>query len=567
MNRYHLALALFAPASALGGVAGTSNGTSCDYATIQDAIDAGGGTIWVLAGDYSEQLSIDQSVMLIGNANANCNGPGSGSVRTRLIGSVGPQIMVSSADNTSIKSFDVIGGHDNNHGGNVLVIGSDDVVLEDVHLSEGSASLVGGGNLYAKGGSVALLQSTVSYGSAPQGGGIFTADADLILKESTIIRNNASEGAGVYMVGDEEAIELIVNDGSTITSNQASGNGGGVYAVGHVSIQADASRFDIESNTAAADGGGIYYDPDEVNASALEIANVDVVSNTAGDDGGGIYVTTCSTCTPEATLVDVVLDDNGATRGAGLAVDANVNSTLTVHQTRLVGNHASNEGGGAWVSSGHVDFLSTGGWIGQNEVETMFIENTAVVRGGGLFNYGDVDLNRVIFKDNDNTNANGSGPHEIGNAGNLTSENLAILGNGGMSVRTFGGGDSDFLHMTLDGGAGNGTILRYDGASTGSVVASIVLGGKVREWVTGDLYADCTLFTVTPTGTYADPNNNSCHGPSCDPLFTWSWQNSYTPDGYGNPSSYAVDQCAESNTSVDIEGDPRDTPDMGAFEW
>jgi len=571
MLRPTMTLALLAaPSLAWGQAAGLDSGTSCSFATIQDAIDAAspGDTVYVSPGTFNEHLYINKSIDLMGGANSTCTGL-TGSDRTTLGLPPGPNIhttlVIDSTSGVFVHQFDIENGQDLQHGGNATVYDSTSVVFDDVTLSGGSAP-THGGNLYVKGGSVTLDGTTVSRGSSAEGGGVAVVDAGLTLMSSEIVGNTAARGGGLYLQGDVSmGCYLTAFDGSLVGDNVASEDGGGVHALGSTVIVAgDGPGLFVLRNDASLNGGGLYMNAEPGVLTPL-VDGVVFEDNTADGDGGGLYLTTDYPRPFDITVLDATVLNNTATNGGGLALAADATTAVGVYDTHFEGNIADDEGGGAWVDAGSLHLESTAtAYIMRNGTSTMFIDNSAYTRGGGLFSHDDVVMQRVGFHNNDTHNANGTGPHEIGNFGNLDATNLFVMGDGGMSVRTFAGGNSDFRHFTLDGGTVNTTILRYDSGSTGSVIASIVEGGRVREWVTGDLDARCSLFTNTPTGTYLD--TDSCIGTGCLPDYYWNWKNDYTPSA----TSIARDACAAySGETTQLMGiHARDaSPDMGAFEY
>jgi len=547
------------PSSALA--AAGLPGTGCVFATIQGAIDAAspGDTVFVTDAVHTENLHITKDLTLVGGADPTCSGWGGSAVST-VEGGGGTLVFVDGVNNLTMQHFKITSGHDNNHGGNMSVYRSGDVLLEDVTLTEGSADLFCGGNLYVKGGDVELLDSLVSDGEAPQGGGICVTGGTVTLTNSEVIGNNADDGGGVYLAGTYTPVELIADELSQISSNTALVDGGGIYATGDTAM--DGQGASMRLNEAGGHGGGVYYDPLDAGQQTQRLASFDIDDNTAGGDGGGVYLTTCAGCSQDPIVIfDVDVMGNVADNGAGMAVALDPKNSVQITQSYFGANVADDEGGGLWLASGTADVRSVGPYFDRNMSATMFEKNSARVRGGGVFSWGTLVLDRVVFVSNDTHNPNQFGPHEIGNYGTLDAHNVLVLGNGGMSVRTFDGGFSSYRHLTLLGGTNSATIVRFDPGSDGEIVASIVDGGRVREFISGSLDAPCTLFGVPPTGTYNAPD--SCHGWTCDPNFITTVFNDFTPT-----SPDAVDACAaHSSSTIDLDDQARDAdPDMGAFE-
>jgi hypothetical protein len=98
------------------------------------------------------------------------------------------------------------------------------------------------------------------------------------LNGNSAIAGNMGGGIRTYLYG-----LTTLNDGSSITSNTAGGDGGGIYNGGGTVTLNDGSS--ITSNTAGGDGGGIYNGCGTVTLND----GSSITSNTAGGDGGGIY--------------------------------------------------------------------------------------------------------------------------------------------------------------------------------------------------------------------------------------------------------------------------------------
>jgi len=191
------------------------------------------------------------------------------------------------------------------------------------------------------------------------GGGLVTLDGDnlrqlffifgtgnVTLNDITLIDGDASQGGALYV--DTQA-QATVN-GSFITSNNASGDGGGVYNKGVLTI----NNTTLGSNIAGAAGGGIHN-----NGGTVTITDSYLISNQAPTGGalytlngqatllrsavrssvvsgfgGGIYVA------GPTTITNVTFSNNRAARGGGLYTAANttvLNATFNENRADLGG--------------------------------------------------------------------------------------------------------------------------------------------------------------------------------------------------------------------------------------
>jgi hypothetical protein len=124
-------------------------------------------------------------------------------------------------------------------------------------------------------GVLGLNRITIRNGDASSGGGIRSA-GHLTLNNSTVEGNSATFGGGIANHGVLTLNHTAVRDGSAQF-------GGGIYNDGG---SADLNLSTVTSNTADGNGGGIY---NEV-ASDLTLAGGSVTGNSSGSrPGGGIY--------------------------------------------------------------------------------------------------------------------------------------------------------------------------------------------------------------------------------------------------------------------------------------
>lgn len=168
--------------------------------------------------------------------------------------------------------------------------------------------------------------------TSPYSGGGLSNWGTLTLKNSVVMDNTGSHGGG------------IVNDGTLTLASST-----------------------VTHNTATLSGGGIY----NVTPGNVTLSN-SVVSDNESPSGGGIY-----SLTADVTLSNSVVSDNDAYDSSGGGIAISTGGTLTVKDTTISGNTASDTrpwGGGIFAQSGTV-LLS----------HTIVTGNTAGV-GGGIWN-------------------------------------------------------------------------------------------------------------------------------------------------------------------------------------
>ncbi len=233
---------------------------------------------------------------------SNLNDSGRGSFRQAILDanaapgadsigfSVGGTITLASTlpditDDLTITGPDVGVTISGNNAVSVLSIHSGVVNLYNLTITGGHArDYYAGGGILNDGGTLTIINSTISGSRAQAGGGIYSNDVTLTILTTTISDNTAEYGGGVFN-GTRGALTVIA---STISGNSAySGDasddawGGGVYTDSPVIL----INSTIAGNSAQF-GGGIYND----DAGTLTITNSTIVRNGASGGGGGIRI-------------------------------------------------------------------------------------------------------------------------------------------------------------------------------------------------------------------------------------------------------------------------------------
>lgn len=136
-------------------------------------------------------------------------------------------------------------------------------------------------------GNSAVLTNSLDF--QPQGGGI-DSFCDLTIRNS-IISNNSTDsqgsGGGLRLAGPTLIVNSTIN-GNNVTSRASSGGlGGGILTEAQVMLV----NTTVSENDAEGDGGGIY-----VLTSVTKLSNATIKENTSntdnlnGGEGGGIYI-------------------------------------------------------------------------------------------------------------------------------------------------------------------------------------------------------------------------------------------------------------------------------------
>ncbi len=281
-----------------------------------------------------------------------------------------------------------------------------------------------------------------------------------VLLSNMLIRNGLSTlGGGIYNVGSTLTVE-----GCSITGNDATQSGGGIYNSGTLTVK----DSDISGNTAAYGGAGIYNEYGTFKMDSGKISD-----NTASYYGGGIYNVEGS-----STINGGTISKNNALEGAGIYNDHN---DFTMNGGTISENNAHSDtsglsGSGGGVANNGGNFVLNAGTIS---------DNTADYAGGGVWNSG------TAFTMNDGT----------------ISGNRANKGGG---IATYGG-----TFALKDGTISGNTADQYGGGIFNSGTTTIT-DGKISQNIAitdgGGIYNDGTLIFQLPDGSVIPQNDPRVDG-------------------------------------------------------
>jgi predicted outer membrane repeat protein len=379
------------------------------------------------------------------------------------------------------------------------------LTLRNIVLDHGFAAGDGGaihnGSAGAdKPGAVILENSTIRNSIAGQSGGAIVSTGPLTITNSLLEGNSALNGGALYP-RFASARTTIIN--STLRSNHATdatnGWGGAMLAWDGASVTIDGGE--ILSNTART-GGGIYNHAAGA-ASTLEMqAGTVLRGNVASGDGGGIFSAGVLTLTttllennaayrgaglfhdgPAVTLTDSTFRDNSAL-GAGGGLFSNSGETQLINVVFRY-NVAEFRGGGIYNHS--MSTYLTDVTLDGNSVSNLF--GLAGAWGGGVLSDGSVWLENVSLSGNTVNSGSGGGLYNLGTA-YLT--NVTASGN---SASYYGGGigsavgSAALSHVTLSGniaGISGGGLSVASGnlVVLASLVANSPSGGNCAGTIT-----------------------------------------------------------------------------------
>lgn len=506
---------------------GSSPGAgSCDYSTIGAALASGDSEVRVLAGTFSEDLTIDDTVRVIGGFDscndADQNNPGSS---LTLVNGSGTASVVSiqSTSNVTVRLANLwIQGGNNSDGGGISAVMSGQLTLDNVLLLSNLATR-GGGLFASQTGTflqINMLESDIIGNTAGQsGGGVFCQGLTSVWVDvgSSIANNGAINGGGAFVDGNcGLSVYAGVNPSLSaanvgVMSNHASGSGGGVFAqnMGQVFI---LGGTDISGN---------FGDP---------TAPASVSRNTAGGSGGGIYATDFGT---QVYISDAMLwmNDAGASGGA----------VAVVNDAQLV---TVNSGGQCWSSEYCTDFGSNtanlGGAVYASSGAFASVFQTGLANNRA--NFGTA----IYVRDSDTTlKVEGSVFFDNGDDGNSGWNDQYV-------IRAYGG-FAELLHVTV---GTNKVVNASLGASS--------LGGATTMNVYNSIVFNPGYEVVTYSGS---PNSdNACvivnEAGQMSGADIWSYDPSFIGPSFGDyrlqGGSEAIDVCADRSADhADYENQPR----------
>ncbi len=175
---------------------------------------------------------------------------------------------IGSNGNTTLVNATIVGNTAKKNGGGVFARNSNGPAQTDIvnGVIFNNTAAVGGGlanvniesyanrsNVNIDGTVILGNQAVESSSGTGHGGGIYNAQ-DLNAKNVRVQNNTAVSGAGIY---NDQGGVAVIDGNTTISGNEATGNGGGIYNNGELTIQ--GSGVTIQGNTAAL-GQNLYND-------------------------------------------------------------------------------------------------------------------------------------------------------------------------------------------------------------------------------------------------------------------------------------------------------------------
>jgi CSLREA domain-containing protein len=259
---------------------GTCDGTEC---TLREAIAYAdpGAEITFMAG-LSGTITLGGNGTLGIQKNLTITGPGAGNLSVSGSGTW-MVFYISSGWGVTISNLTVTGGSTSHDGGGIWSAGS--LTLSDCAVTGNSTPAYGGGaGIYQYQGELTISRCVISGNSSGgDGGGIATNRGTVVIEQSTISGNTAADYGG----GISNYDGTVLVEESTISGNTAADYGGGIYSNTEMPAAGPAVTTILNSTisgNSASEGGGLY------NYEGLtRIILTTITENEASSDGGGVW--------------------------------------------------------------------------------------------------------------------------------------------------------------------------------------------------------------------------------------------------------------------------------------
>jgi CSLREA domain-containing protein len=226
---------------------------------------------------------------------------------------------------------------------------------------------------------------------------------------------------------------------------------GGIWMNGGtLSLTGTAVRF----NSTSSNGGGLMLS----NSPTVNLSGVTIESNSADGAGGGIYL---DFATATMTVQNSIIKNNQATDGGGAFIERGV---AHLSGTSVIGNQASNNGGGVYVG----DFTSPA----LHAVTALYVEHGS---GIGQLGHGNVS-------DSD-TDGHGDGGG-IYSKGEFHMQGSWIGGNTGNGISN----DTGSIEIE-DGTIEDNTVMGLSSITSGATSSIQITRTNIRRNTRGGIYA------------------------------------------------------------------------------
>jgi len=367
-----------------------------------------------------------------------------------------------------------------------------------------------------------------------------TGSVDVTLENLTLTGGEVSNmaGGGIYFAGESLTLMTteLQDNRAYGTSGYYGGYGGGIFALGDVSILSSTIAYNIADERS---GGGLYLNDE---TAVLTIHHSDFISNYADREGGGIYTKSGYTMTHSSFISNT---------GSGSIYQNRGTATYINHSL-----FAQNDDGGYTIyQDGPFILLNT--VLRENQSSRviyhrdgrLWISNTQILNNAGEA----VDTNNgPALIEHSRFISNSGGGIDAADALTLTHSTIAHNTDDYDSALNLGGPfwieNSLIYSNTITDDDGGGIYL--DDGAVGTIINSTISGNKASGYG-GGIYiedyevADLWLLNSTVTGNTADSDEDSSGiggGISAYGLGTFTTTNSII-SGNMNPTDSSSANC------------------------
>jgi uncharacterized repeat protein (TIGR01451 family) len=336
-----------------------------------------------------------------------------------------------------------------------------------------------GGGLRLWNATTMLVNSTIQGNSAASAGGIAVLQGGTLSMTGGAINANVASGAwtiggGGGMATDPATSAALI--GVLVSNNQApgGGNGGGIFNRGKFTMIGGGLR-----NNTAQSGGGLSNGTSSMTGGPVALTNVAIEGNVAASYGGGIFNANPPgiPTTAVITIGGGRIQSNRALGGGGIFTRSN--SIVRIDGNAVVSGNVAADTGGGIENYGSLDL--TGSTVSDN----------IALLAAGIGNFGSATLTGSIVSGNSTTLFGGGG---LGNWGRLTLANSTVSGNtagsagNGGGIEQYGGATLTLDNSTLSGntsGQGGGGLAMIFGASSATIRNNSVVADNVTNGLEG----------------------------------------------------------------------------------
>ncbi|MEW6493385.1 MAG: choice-of-anchor Q domain-containing protein [Cyanobacteriota bacterium] len=360
------------PPAFAAGIVGNGTPGSCTEAALNSAL-VGGGNIYFNCGPTLHTIPVTSEKVI--STTTVIDGSGlitlSGGGQTRIFFTQ-PNVEFVVKNLTLADGFttDQGGAIFNGFRGKLQIINSN--FNNNISTKEGKFD--GGGAIYSQSESTVMIeQSTFTGNKAGNGGAINNLLSDLTIINSTFtgnqsVRSGTGGGGGaIYIDGGNGSSGKILIRGSTFMNNTAVLQGGAIFSnlYNNNTNTIEYSTFSGNSVTGTENQGfgGAIYNIGNVPNTLLTVANTTIAGNTATNQGAGIW--------------------------------SGNNSTVNIVNSTIFGNQAVSLDGKSGLGGG---IMRTGGTI--NITNSTIASNYAGFQGGGMVGGSAITITNVILANN-----------------------------------------------------------------------------------------------------------------------------------------------------------------------